>query len=346
MTFVLVLLAALCLYRVKRAPAGGFFEDYLSRGKTQAIKGIFVVLVFLRHFEQYVVLEGTPHKLFLIVNKYSSQLIVAMFLFYSGYGVASAIRAKGMDYVHAIPKKKILKLLLRFDIVVLAYLFVSALLGCTYRIPTIIGAFFGWESVGNSSWYVFAILMAYLCTFIGFALSRGDGKKGRAVTTVCILLYCIVVSRYKTDAPRYYNTMLCYIMGMYYEAVHGQIEQAFFQKKSRYIGACAAAIAGFALFSAGYFKTEWMVLYMLATAIFSLLIILFTMRVGIDNRPLEILGDYVFEVYILQRLSMMVFAKVSPIAGNVYLYLIVCAVGTAVLSVAYRKMIREVALLR
>jgi hypothetical protein len=346
MTIVLVLLVALCLYQVKIAPSGGYFEDYLSRGKTQAVKGIFVVLVFLRHFEQYVTLEGTPHQIFLIINKYSSQLIVAMFLFYSGYGVASAIHIKGEEYVNAIPKKKILKLLFRFDIVVLAYLLVSALLGRTYRISTIIGAFLGWQSVGNSSWYVFAILVAYLCTFIGFTLSRGNGMKGRAATTVCILLYCMIVSQCKTDAPRYYNTMLCYILGMYYETLHGQIEHAFREKKSRYFGACAAVAAGFALLSAGYFKTEWMVLYMLDAAFFSLLLVLFTMRIGIDNRPLEILGDYVFEVYILQRLSMMVFAKVSPIAGNVYLYLIVCTVGTAVLSIAYREMMRSIAWLR
>ena len=44
------------------------------------------------------------------------QLMVTMFLFYSGYGVMESIKRKGDDYIKSFPKKRILTTLINLFI--------------------------------------------------------------------------------------------------------------------------------------------------------------------------------------------------------------------------------------
>ncbi len=46
------LIIILCLYGIKFS-GKNYFADYLSKDKTMAINGIFVLLVFYRHYSQY-----------------------------------------------------------------------------------------------------------------------------------------------------------------------------------------------------------------------------------------------------------------------------------------------------
>lgn len=42
-----------------------------------------------------------------------------VFLFYSGYGIMESIKNKGEKYISTVPKKRILNVLVNFDIAVL-----------------------------------------------------------------------------------------------------------------------------------------------------------------------------------------------------------------------------------
>ena len=61
----------------------------MSREKTNAIKGIFVILIFLSHYSGYVVLEGHYDIPYLLLQNHLHQMVVVMFWFYSGYGINS-----------------------------------------------------------------------------------------------------------------------------------------------------------------------------------------------------------------------------------------------------------------
>lgn len=57
------------------------------------------------------------------------------------------------------------------------FLIVDICLGIRYDALTIIGSFIGLTSVGNSNWYVFAILLMYLLTYICAQIAvKADGK--------------------------------------------------------------------------------------------------------------------------------------------------------------------------
>ena len=85
-------------------------EEALSMRTTNALRGVFIMLVMLSHFKGYC----SPYTaaVDVIGGRISTelgQLIVVMFLFYSGYGVCESIRKKGSGYVRSFPKNRVLK---------------------------------------------------------------------------------------------------------------------------------------------------------------------------------------------------------------------------------------------
>ena len=98
-------------------------------------------MVLVSHASQYVsdagyAYSGWSDALFLKAVWLFGQLIVVMFLFFSGYGVMTAVRNKGEAYVRAMPRHRILSVLLSFDIAVACFALVGLLLGKTYPAGT------------------------------------------------------------------------------------------------------------------------------------------------------------------------------------------------------------------
>ena len=54
MILFFALFAAVCLYGCKAYMGREYNRDYLSIDQTQMVKGFFIILVFLKHFNSYV----------------------------------------------------------------------------------------------------------------------------------------------------------------------------------------------------------------------------------------------------------------------------------------------------
>ena len=116
MIFFLVILLFVSLYQIKFNKNG--WEDFLGKDQTTCIKGIFVLMIFLSHFNSYTagVLEtGKLNSIYLLVFTYVSQLMVVPFLFYSGYSICYSIINK-KDYIKKFPKNRFLKVLFQFTL--------------------------------------------------------------------------------------------------------------------------------------------------------------------------------------------------------------------------------------
>ena len=141
-------------------------KDYLNKENTTCIKGIFILIVFYSHLCKYIPYQSTKDFLMYDLRQFLGQLMVTMFLFYSGYGIYESIKKKKNNYINNIPIKRILITLLNFDIAVLIYAVINQLIGNSKSIQEILLAFTGWISIGNDCWYIFAILLLYLSTYI------------------------------------------------------------------------------------------------------------------------------------------------------------------------------------
>lgn len=166
--FLIVLFTLIC-YGLSVRDRGFFNEDYLDKRNTAAVNGIFVILVVFSHYSQYALLEGAFDAPYLVLKSHLNQMVVATFLFYSGYGMMEQVKRRGSSYTYNIPVKSG-RLLFRFDAAVMLFLLVNTLLGKSFELKTVVLSLIGWESLGNSNWYIFDILVLYMLMFASFGI--------------------------------------------------------------------------------------------------------------------------------------------------------------------------------
>ena len=135
--YLLILIVSLVNVRLCKK---GFFPDYLEKEQSNAIKGVFILLVFLGHALNDIEYCGFPFNR--QIDWYAQafhlemgQLVVAMFLFYSGYGVMKSLMINGKTYLASYPRKRLLSTLLNFDVAVCCFILLAWIMGQKLAFP-------------------------------------------------------------------------------------------------------------------------------------------------------------------------------------------------------------------
>lgn len=326
----------LCLYRM-RVRFDGFHEDYLDKPKTDSIKGIFILLIVLSHSLGYMNKAGYTYECFgdapfLWFFNHLSQLVVAMFLFYSGYGVNESFKRKGQSYVNHLPKRRILTTLLNFDVAVIAFIVLQLLLGTTITIEQGLLSLTGWETVGNSNWYIFIILLCYLLSYVTMRLPfKSDGARVLTLYALCIGLI-LLLSLYKQHY--WFDTLLCYPTGVLFSTYKDRFERLFKQ----HYWSCAVVLTGLFLILFNCPMDRVYLVYNVMSSVFTLLIVVLTMKVGIGNNVLECFGKNLFPIYIYMRIPMIIMHSRCPelIAWSPALFILISLAITMLITRCYR----------
>lgn len=301
MSFIIVALLIMIFSKASYAKADAFNSDYLSLESTTAINGVFVILVFLRHFGQYCDLESAADAAFVKMDLYLGQLIVVPFLFFSGYGIMLSIMKKGTPYVKRIFKDRFLKILLHFDICVFFYMIIALAFKADCDWKEYLLAFTSWTSIGNSNWYITATLALYIITTVSFLIIRK--KHFIAMILFTGLTGVFIFFNIKVGRPSYtYNTVMVFPLGMFYAYFKPNIDKLVMKNNIVYTLALSAVSLCY-LFS-GMHSQERAVWYSLWSASFILLIVIISMKIKINNPMLMFFGKHVFSIYILQRIPM------------------------------------------
>ena len=331
MLVYLIILLLLVVSGMQVAKKDQFFAGYLSKEQTTAINGVFVLIVFLSHASTYVELSGPLDDAYLTLKGYLRQLIVASFLFYSGYGMLESIKKKGMAYVKSIPGRRFSQVLLHMEIAVALFLLTDLAIGKHFGLKTTLLSFTFWESIGNSNWYIFAILWLYLIVFVSFLVCRANLYVGTALTVALSLGYAFVMLRAGKDTW-WYNTVVLYPLGMLWSLLKPQIEKLVMKNDiSWFLCAGVVLVPYYFCFLRRDTHLAW---YYLWGALFMVLLVLLTMKVRIGNDILTWFGSHVFSIYILQRIPMMVFTKLG-MADHRYSFITLSFLATLVLAVLF-----------
>lgn len=308
MNLFIYALVLLCIVGISFRFKDGF-EDYMSPQKTGAIKGIFVIIIIYSHVRQYI---SVPHagqnKLFFDVLYFLGQLMVVMFLFYSGYGVALSVSKKD-GYIKSLPKRRILKVWLDFAIAVMIFFFVSLALGTKYNLERVLWSLVGLKTMGNSNWFIFVIIVLYILTIVAFGIT--GGKKhflaGVTVMTVLSAAATVVLWHFFGKNNWWYDTVMCYPLGMWYYVAKPYIDKKLLPSFWKWLAAFAACTAVFVLLRIWFVESKKSVAVFIPLAmVFAIGISLLSMRVSINNAVLRWFGSRVFGIYILQRIPMMI----------------------------------------
>lgn len=317
------------LYRP--TPQAPFAPDYLSLRRTTAMKGIFVLLVFLRHFKQYIEPQNVLDRWFLVADRWWGQLIVVVFLFYSGYGVMESVKRKGQSYVRTIPTQRFFKTLVHFDIVILLYLLTWYVAERRlFRPRTVLKALLAWKSVGNSNWFIFVILTVYVLTWVAFTLAPKSRVHAAALTTVLCIGAYFALFYLRTKESFWCNTILCYPLGLWYSLYHERMEALLRRRRGLYVPLLGAVAVVFLVsYRLGRDRKSLSLLtrvslQQIGALWFALLLVLLTMLVQLDNPILAWLGKHVFSIYMLQRIFMIALRSLGLLDFNHYLYFVLC----------------------
>lgn len=334
-----------CLLRLQINKTG-YNTNYLSKDNCNIVKGFFILMVFISHINQYI--RGCGYDSFLLgdrlyfkITSSIGQLMVVMFLFFSGYGIMESYKKKGINYIKTMPKKRIITTLLNFDIAVLFFIVLNLFLGKLMSIKQIFLSFIAWESVGNSNWYIFCILICYSISFVilylyhKFFVSKSIYTYALLPILVLSLVTMITLSYHRP--PYCYNTMLCFPFGMLYSMIKEEVEAIV---QHHYFKSIASFVVLFLVFRGIQISIKGLIFNMESIA-FVMIIALLMMKVESDNKWLRWMGQNLFPLYIYQRLSMMAIYEVPGgkdfIASFPILYIVICFICTLFITSQYHR---------
>lgn len=312
-----------------------FNENYLSKDGTDAVRGIFILLIFASHFIQYVDSPtALPDILYQNLRIALGQAVVTCFLFYSGYGVALSAKRKGDCYTRSMPRRRILPTLLVYDCSLLLYLILQLWRGRTISLEKLFFAAIAWNGIGNSDWYIFAILGLYLVTWLVLRGRELDSVTvGRiSVATLAFMLALLCAGK----GAYWYNTLLCYPLGMWFFLYKDRID-AFMSKPSRYWPVAILTVAAFVLAHKAWNRSLFF--YVLTMLLFTLCVVLFTMKVQLRSPALMYCGRHLQGLYLLQRIPFIFLGDYLPWKSGpgVYLYFALGVAMTFLLEAVFSR---------
>lgn len=323
MTALLVILLILCCWRLKLS---GYHADFLSPVFSMAIKGIFTVLIFCSHVRGYITLTdnwwNAGYEAFF--NRIG-QLIVTLFFFYSGYGVWESQKSKPF-YARTFFRRRFLKTLLHFDIAVLLFILVQLCLGIYYSGREYLLCWTGWESVGNSNWFMFVIFALYLLAQAALLL-QPKSSSGAVIFMILASVALWVLLRVVAGKPSWWvNTLSVFPLGMIVSQWKEKILGLMGRPWAPYL-----ITAGLAALFALVFGLWGVDIHGGCACLFALLVVAVSSWVEIGNPALAWLGKNAFTIYIIQRLPMIVFTSLG-LSSRPALFVVLSLVTTLLLA--------------
>ncbi len=303
MIVLLLVFGVLCLWGIKFS---GYHDDFLSKTDTTPIKGIFTMLILYSHIRGYIQPSDAWYNAYYsTILDYLGQLIVAMFFFYSGFGIWESFKRKP-GYVHSFFKNRFLKTLLHFDIAVAIFILVQLLIPITYSPKEYLLCWIGWESVGNSNWFIFVILSLYLIALAALFLQKRSGRGG-IVWSILAAAGLWVLLRIVADRPTWWvDTMAAFPLGL----IAGKYKNVLLSLLGRKGAPYLLTAASLTLFLLEY-KFAGIDIYGGAACLFCILVVFCSSWIKIGNPVLDWLGKNAFTIYIIQRLPMIVCSELG-----------------------------------
>ena len=302
-------------------------DEYISRRQTQCINGFFVLIVFIQHFKGYVKL-GDYDMIYNNIANWSGQLLVVPFLFFSGYGIMLSISKKGKPYVNSIILKRFPKIWTHFALAIVLFIITNFIIGKTFPPTKLILTFIGWDGIGNSNWYIFDTLVLYILTFLSFRFVGTNRRLGLFIMALLTSAFVIAMSHFK---PGYwYNTVIAYLLGMIFATIEPSFKKIMSSGILNYIILTTFGIIIISLAVKDKAKLTSYEVFVIAGIV---LLLALSLKVRFSNPIIEFLGKYVFEIYILQRIPMIL---LKPYIPQKYIFFAVSFIATIIFAFLFR----------
>lgn len=127
--------------------------------------------------------------------------------------------------------------------------------------------------------------------------------------------------------------MLCYVMGMGYSQYRKFFEGIINKSNLVYCVVTLACVSLFVIIK--QFGSDILFTFPL-NLLFAICVVLLTMRITLKNKILLWCGKHLFEIYILQRIPMIIFDKLGLPEVSIYLYFTLCLITTVIIVFPFK----------
>lgn len=202
-----------------------------------------------------------------------------------------------------------------------------------YLLLILLLSLLGWGSLGNSNWYIFAIVFLYAATFASFRFCPREKLPWLPCLSITLFTVVFILILRPFREPYWYNTLFAYSAGCWYFYFKAAIEKMVCSSNRTYILILVLTTELFFLL-----HRYWgnLAVYELTSVFFALVIVLISMKFSIRSPILNYFGEKVFGIYILQRIPMILLQQ-TPIGNHTAAYFGLSFLITIVLTEAFNR---------
>lgn len=323
----LVPVAVLFLWKAKIAGIGKIFDDYMNVDNMQSIRGMLAVLIVIHHFSGMI----EEKSMFFLFN-HIGYLVVALFLFLSGYGLAYGVQNKpgyisGVKFLYT----RIPKLVIPYWVAVIIYAVGYFASGEQIILKAILLSFVSFKNIVGSSWYIFESIVLYIIFFLSFKIKN----RKIALSVLFALVAVCAIGFYFSDSfsDVWYRSIFAFPLGVFYSLKKDKIESILLKRSViRYIVLILSLIVllisryACVLFDLKYLQVLFDIT---SSAMFALVAVIMLRKIKLGNKALSFLGNISFEIYLVHFLLVkLIYSLYFNGQINLLLYFVISIAST------------------
>lgn len=318
------LLVIVILMGAKLSPKGEFSPDFLCPQQGKLIRGAACIAIILHHLTQQATVYGSYNMGPITLLANCGILFTSVFFFFSGYGLIISLFTKP-GYLNDFLKKRLLSILIPFWIINAIGVLIGYLTGIHYNLSEVFLNISGISLVNSNGWYIIEIAFLYFFFYLFFG-TFGNRKISYFLLTAATfgLIFFSYTRGHDTPGAKvswfrgewWFNSTFVFILGTLFAARKEKIT-ALLQKHYRVLLPAVTLIFTAALLNAdhavkahGYYMGSMtgdgmehaLVTLAAQTAscfFFILLMILLSMKLTLNSKPLNFLGGISTEMFLI-----------------------------------------------
>lgn len=322
-------------------------EDYLSYANTKCIKGICAVGILIHHLFQYSRIEVNP--ILGMAFQSMGELLVAIFFFFSGYGLITSYIRKGKKYINKMPRNRMLTFYITCIFMEIIYILFYIIIGKfdILSIRVIIQTLLFGKTIIKLGWYLQTQLVLYLIFYAIFKFCQNN-KYRSILLSIGWITYCLVCICMNLSIT-WYVSSITFLLGIFWGYNQEKIDKILNNKREFLISISSSFIIFILCFILSkilpnYISIILNIIYNLSFVVLMLNIVFAINKKKakkiIFNKLTSYLGKISFEIYVSQGIFLILYRD-KLVIENSYIYccaVIICTVIFAnILHVIFDK---------
>lgn len=311
------------------AGKGKWNDEFMNLSQTKYFQGFIAICIMLHHIGQEMCGPWQSYPLYHGLDFFVPLgfMFVAVFMFFSGYGLYLSYETKPGYVTLKFLKRKSVPLLIGFFVSGWAFMLARWILGETYDAGKLIGGLIGYLQPNPYCWFALVMPMLYLLFYLVFKFCRHCQILIVIVITFIYQAFGMYIGHnsYLFGGEWWYNSVQLFWVGLlvakYRKQLYAWAKKLYWVKLAICILGLGASweLAVWTKNTISYYaggpithimKCSWICLgaEMLTSTIFVFTILLLGMKIKIGNRVMGFFGTITFEYYIVHGLVVELFS--------------------------------------